>query len=598
MPPPRPHPPLRITPLGTRAGLRHAFLAALIGLAPLLALAPLRAAAQPVLGVVVEQGTGTPVPGAMVMLFDDGGDRVDRMLTNAAGGFDLDARVAGPHYMTVERIGYASLTTDRFVPGSGDAFFRLEVPVEPVALDSLDVEAGRRCEVRPEEGRVTARVWEEVRKALAAEAWTREAALYRYTLLRFERTLDRDARELIADSTEIAPDRDAAFYSVPVAELADKGFVQAEGDSSTVYFAPDAGALLSDAFLDTHCLSVRDGGDGRIGLMFQPIPERFVPDIAGVLWLDAATAELDRLEFFYVNLLRSREIGQPGGEVTFARLPSGAWIVSYWRIRMPRLEERSPWRIRRVAYREEGGITQAITDARGRTVLDAASATIFGVVTDSTGTGPPSELVAVEIVGTGQRTTPDDDGAFLFSGLATGRHVLRVQRVLFSRWGLASPELAVEGEFGEVAYARLRVPSVADALAASCGGAPRPEGTAAVLGRIIAEDGRPVGGMEVTVRWPAATGYEPGPLAAPQGPAGEPVRLWDSGRDGHYATVSTTTDDRGLFLLCDVPDGSRMSVAVSGPRGSEPVVRRTFFIPPGTGAVVETVTVSTLHDIM
>ena len=366
--------------------------------------------------------------------------------------------------------------------------------MEPVALDSLDVEAGRRCEVRPEEGRVTARVWEEVRKALAAEAWTREAALYRYTLLRFERTLDRDARELIADSTEIAPDRDAAFYSVPVAELADKGFVQAEGDSSTVYFAPDAGALLSDAFLDTHCLSVRDGGDGRIGLMFQPIPERFVPDIAGVLWLDAATAELDRLEFFYVNLLRSREIGQPGGEVTFARLPSGAWIVSYWRIRMPRLEERSPWRIRRVAYREEGGITQAITDARGRTVLDAASATIFGVVTDSTGTGPPSELVAVEIVGTGQRTTPDDDGAFLFSGLATGRHVLRVQRVLFSRWGLASPELAVEGEFGEVAYARLRVPSVADALAASCGGAPRPEGTAAVLGRIIAEDGRPVGG--------------------------------------------------------------------------------------------------------
>ena len=68
------------------------------------------------LGVVVEQGTGTPVTGAMVMLFDDGGDRVDRMLTNAAGGFDLDARVAGPHYMTVERIGYASLTTDRFVP--------------------------------------------------------------------------------------------------------------------------------------------------------------------------------------------------------------------------------------------------------------------------------------------------------------------------------------------------------------------------------------------------------------------------------------------------------------------------------------------------
>ena len=46
-----------------------------------------------------------------------------------------------------------------------------------------------------------------------------------------------------------------------------------------------------------------------------------------------------------------------------------------------------------------------------------------------------------------------------------------------------------------------------------------------------------------------------------------------------------------------------MSVAVSGstgsePTGSDPVVRRTFFIPPGTDAVVEAVTVSTLHDIM
>ena len=81
------------------------------------------------------------------------------------------------------------------------------------------------------------------------------------------------------------------------------------------------GALLSDAFLDTHCLSVRDGGDGRIGLMFEPVPDRWVPEIVGVLWLDAETAELDWLEFGYVNLLRTREIGEPGGEVSFARLP-------------------------------------------------------------------------------------------------------------------------------------------------------------------------------------------------------------------------------------------------------------------------------------
>ena len=59
-------------------------------------LGPLRAEAQPVLGIVVEEGTGRPVMGAMVMLFDEGGDRVDRMLTNVAGRFALDARAPGP----------------------------------------------------------------------------------------------------------------------------------------------------------------------------------------------------------------------------------------------------------------------------------------------------------------------------------------------------------------------------------------------------------------------------------------------------------------------------------------------------------------------
>ena len=66
-------------------------------LALLIGLAPLRAAAQPVTGVVVEEGTGVPVSGAMVILFDESGDQADQMLTNAAGQFTLEARVPGTH---------------------------------------------------------------------------------------------------------------------------------------------------------------------------------------------------------------------------------------------------------------------------------------------------------------------------------------------------------------------------------------------------------------------------------------------------------------------------------------------------------------------
>ena len=166
---------------------------------------------------------------------------MDRMLTNAVGQFTLNARVPGTHYVTVERIGYANATTDRFTAGSDEVVLAIDVPIDPVVLTGLDVESGRRCEVRPEEGQVTARVWEEVRKALAAEAWTREASLYTYTLKRFERTLDRDGRFVLTDSAAVSPDHEAAFVSAPIDKLAAEGFVQAEGDSTTIYYAPDAG---------------------------------------------------------------------------------------------------------------------------------------------------------------------------------------------------------------------------------------------------------------------------------------------------------------------------------------------------------------------
>lgn len=53
------------------------------------------------------------------------------------------------------------------------------------------------------------------------------------------------------------------------------------------------------------------------------------------------------------------------------------------------------------------GATRAVTDSRGRVVLDTDSGTIFGVVTDSLGTGPPGETVFVDVSGTGTgMTTP------------------------------------------------------------------------------------------------------------------------------------------------------------------------------------------------
>ena len=560
----------------------------------LTALVPLRAAAQPVIGVVVEEGTSTPITGAMVILFDSTGTQVARVLSNAAGKFLVRARDPGPHYITVDRIGYASWTTDPFEPELGGQLLTIQVPVEAIPLGGLDVSGSRRCEVRPEEGQATARVWEEVRKALAAEEYTREASLYRYTLARYQRELDRDARETIEEDTTITENLPAAFRSFPIDYLVSRGFVQAAEDTTTVYFAPDAGAFISDAFLDSHCFGLREGEEGRIGLIFRPLPDRVVPEIGGVLWVNAATSELERMEFVYLNLIRSREVGEPGGEVAFTRLPDGAWIVREWRIRMPLLVPARRGRVRRTAYREEGGVTWAITDSRGRTILHAETASISGVVTGAAGAGPPPEPVVVELVGTGQTAIAEEDGSFLLTGLGEGRHVLRVQRPLLANWGMASPsEVVAEGRLGEVAHVRLRTPTVADALAASCGGAPRPGGTVAFLGRITTADGGPMADMKVGVRWLRASGYSAAAVAAPLGAEGTPDRAWTIGREGAFATAATTTDWRGLIMLCDVPAGSRLRVSVSGPTGDDPVLRETYFVPPGVPAVVERLIIPT-----
>ena len=188
------------------------------------ALVPLRSsAAQPVAGVVVEEGTGTPILGAMVILFDSTGTKAARALSNAAGRFLVQARDPGPHYITVERIGYAGWTTDPFEPEEIGELLTIQVPVQAIPLEGLDVSGERRCEVRPEEGQATARVWDEVRKALAAEEYTREASLYRYTLLRHKRELDRNARKTIGEETTVwenMPESSFVMVGVPFEAVA------------------------------------------------------------------------------------------------------------------------------------------------------------------------------------------------------------------------------------------------------------------------------------------------------------------------------------------------------------------------------------------
>ncbi len=110
------------------------------------------------------------------------------------------------------------------------------------------------------------------------------------------------------------------------------------------YFAPDAAVVLSQWFLDLHRFSLDSKSeDGRnfVGLRFEPVPWRRLPEVKGVLWVDEENGLLQSLEYEYVNLHRRAAVrgAEASGRLSFRALPNGTWVVDEWNIRMPRLVE-------------------------------------------------------------------------------------------------------------------------------------------------------------------------------------------------------------------------------------------------------------------
>ncbi len=555
------------------------------------------AAGQTVFGTVVGEASGLPLEGAMVILFDATAREVDRSLTDASGRFSLDADTTGAHVLRVDRIGYASVGTGSFDLGPEGLFQRIEVPVLPIRLEGLFVEASPRCEVRPAEGLATARVWDEARKALEAAAWTISSEAYSYTLLRYTRRLERNGRDIKEESREFIYGRSQAPYvSLRPDVVAKRGFVQPLPDGRDSYYAPDAEVLLSEEFLDTHCMKLVQGEDRLIGIEVEPTRDRGLPDIEGVLWLDLATAHLQRVEFRYVKLPdRIRDPGDIGGEVRFSGLPNGTWVVREWRIRTPTMAfVGSGMRMARIGYYEEGGVVWRAIDRSGATVLEAGTATVIGTVVDSAGQ-PPLDPAVVR-TGVGDEVSTGIDGSFVMGGLAEGLWKIEITHPSLDTLGLSAGFVPITASLDEVVGVRYRLPAASEILVDACGGAPRPEGTAIVLGRIRDSNGTPAGPSDVRLS-PSLGTFDTWERAAPAGgPKGAPEPVWDvTERPDGTVTLATTTDARGVFLVCDLPvpltttGPAQILVEVAAPSGAGEV--RLVTLDPAVPVQIMTIVV-------
>lgn len=298
-------------------------------------------------GTLVEAGSELPIPGAFVILEDTDGRSLSSTLTSRAGTWLLRVPGAGTYRLRADRIGYASFLSDSIVVGEGESLsYRIEAAVSPIGLAELAVEGeGLKCELLGEEGLAVFRVWEEARKALAAIVWTGQQPYYRFDAVHYQRQLDRDgAAQGETRYEEVRYFGRHPFRSIPTRDLLFGGFVQ-QVAGTIQYYGPDAEVMMSNEFLRRHCFHLVESEDpALVGLEFEPLSDARVIDIAGIMWLDAASSELRRLDFRYENLDLPVDTRWLGGTVEFTRLPSGAWIVQRWAIRVPIIEQGPPRR--------------------------------------------------------------------------------------------------------------------------------------------------------------------------------------------------------------------------------------------------------------
>jgi hypothetical protein len=332
------------------------------------------ATAQTVRVTVIDATRRAPVAGAIVSLIDSAGQVARRGLSDERGRLTLRAPVGGGYRLRSARIGFRGIESEPFqVPSVGTIDLDVVMPDEPVILAELTVSAKAGCVSDPSTAASTAALWTEIRKALDATAISKETGLsFTMALWRRELTADMELRFEESDTVETSVPR--PFIAVDPDALVTQGYVL-PGENGSTYYGPDEAVLLSPGFLSTHCFHLNRrvvAGRNQVGLRFEPVRGRRLPDIAGTMWVDTDRGTLTEVEYRYRNVGPEERLGGTAtGRVEFLALPEGWWVVSSWWIRMPRLQEvrvlgrgleNEPIDRRRIVqgYYEDGGSLVAV----------------------------------------------------------------------------------------------------------------------------------------------------------------------------------------------------------------------------------------------
>jgi hypothetical protein len=350
--------------------------------------------------------------------------------------------------------------------------------------------------------------------------------------------------------------------------------------------------LLSDEFARDHCFRPVTGSRDRRGLTglgFEPAMPRETGDVRGTLWLDEKTFELRYLEFNYTGQSEAgADSAKIGGELHFARLPSGAWIVRRWFIRMPQFgrslsppvtlsSQQTPTvLVRPVVFqlREEGGDVSA----EGLRAYERPSV-LAGTVRDSA-RGPLAGAV-VRRAGTPYHGSVAPDGTFRLDSLPAGNFNVVIEHPDYDRLGLAAAQADVSLREGESLRLDFRAGDTRALIAQLCEGPHAPDrATLSVLAR-DSTTGAPVPALALALTWKASV-------------LGE-----DAVHPGDGRERQATTDTRGRVAFCELPaNGMTLTINLVRRDGANRVLvplRSLSLSAPGVAAAEVRVSLSGLR---
>ena len=512
------------------------------------------ARAQSVLVQVTEEDSGAPISGAFVSLLNQDGQVLRSALSNPAGRFLFPLSRSGTFRIRAEMIGRETGTSlPVTIRGEETASVSLALPIHAIPLAGITVEADEQCRLRPDEASEIFRVWEEARKALTVQAWAEDEGLYRLEISTYVRTLDPQGMMVLGEDRKAAfLEARTPFVSLPPEDLMSGGFIRPLENGGHEYFGPDAPALLSDVFLDTHCFRLRRSRDvpSSIGLAFEPVRAADLPDVQGTLWLDQETAHLQFLEYAYTTSPYGVAEGIAGGRIEFEAMPNGAWIVQRWWIRAPmmelhqRLVRRRDDGLRVAGIQETGGEVMGISIPELGRIAEVERGSVTGTVWDST-LFVPLEGATVYLSGTQYAAVSDALGRYHLEDVPGGTFTAGFTHPRLDTLGVFPGGMEVTVAEGDESELHFGIPASETILLASCrvaeGGAGKGVLTGFVRDRAGGE-GLP--GARVRLEWQEVLRIDP---------AAQATDRW----------LEVFANAEGRYTACGVPLDESVAVSAS-----------------------------------